>query len=291
MEVPLDFDQKQCIDSLQEAKKNFLVASNAYDKISNLHGTHIIDRYLKRYLDPKRGSAESLKQRTNETIEKIKDFQRMQISITSEIMFLGFNLELAISELGLSGLEQTLGEFGKPLIMSLEDQPSVLKQQSQNSKRAMEVSTIGIDKLNNAGQSLIVQTIRTIEAATSVLNSRSQNLVHFSEKNLTKISALKRHIIKQVEEEKNNQIETQLSNSLIEAISVFFDCAMDELPTGTLLRLYKRLRTVFIGNEIDFSKSDVEKIDILLDMFVTEQIAFEEFEMLLASTSETLKVT
>ena len=46
MEVPLDFDQKQCIDSLQEAKKNFLVASNAYDKISNLHGTHIIEKNI-----------------------------------------------------------------------------------------------------------------------------------------------------------------------------------------------------------------------------------------------------
>lgn len=290
MEVPLNLDPKQCIDSLHEAKENFLVASNAYEKTSNLHGTHIIESYLKRYLDPERGSAENLKQRTHETIAKIKDFHRIQISITSEIMYLGLNIELAISELGLKGLEKTLGEFGKPLIINPNDPLSVLKQQSQNSKRAMEVSTIGIDRLHNAGQSLIVSTIRIIEAATTVLNSRSENLVVFSENNLNKITALKRHIIEQAEEEKNHQIESQLSNSLIQAISVFFDCAMDELPTGTLLRLYKRLRTVFIGKEIDFSKSDVEKIDLLLDMFVTEQIAFEEFEMLLSSTSETLKV-
>ncbi|MBH0029185.1 hypothetical protein I6F53_19715 [Pseudoalteromonas sp. SWN29] len=66
----MNFEQKQCIDSLEEAEKNFLVASNAYDAISNLHGTHIIDNYLKKYLDPKRCSSESLKQRANSRINK-----------------------------------------------------------------------------------------------------------------------------------------------------------------------------------------------------------------------------
>ena len=286
----MDFDPKLCIDSLKEAQKNFLTASSTYDEKFSLHGTHIIDSYLKKYLFPERRSPENLKQRTNETIAKINDFHKIQISITSEIVLLCCNIELKISDLALKSLEKTLSEFGKPLINYPNDPLSIFKQQSQNSKRAKEVSTIGIDKLHNSGESLIVQITRTIEAATTVLNSRSENLVIFSENNLNKITALKRHTLEQAEEEKNNQIESQLSNELINAISVFFDCAMDELPTGTLLRLYKRLRTVFVGEKIDFSSSDVEKIDSLLDMFFVEQSAFEEFEKLLSSTSETLKV-
>lgn len=285
----MSFDPKQYVDSLREAKEKLLVASEEYDETSNFHGTHIIESYLEKYLDPERDSADNLKQRTSKTIAEIQDFRKIQISIMSKIAFLGSNLELAISEIGLKGLEETLNEFGKPLIVTTNAPLSVLNQQYQNTNDAVAASAIARDKLREAGKSLIVPTIRTIEAATFVLNSRSKHLVNFSETNLRKIVALKRKIIEQAEEEKNLQVENQLSNSLIEAISVFFECAMDELPTGTLLRLYKRLRAVFIGKEIDFSKSDVEKIDILLDTFATEKIAFEEFEILLHSTNETLK--
>lgn len=287
----LNSNPEEYVSSLREAKQNFLSALKACDEVSHLHGNHIIESYLNKYLDPDRGSAESLRKRTNQTIAEIKNFRLAQISITSEIAFLVMNLELAISDVGLKALEQTLREFGRPLVLDVNDPLDFLRQQCQLAENAIVASRQGQQRLKHTVPLLIIPTILTIQAATNVLKLRSSHLAEFSDTNLNKILALKKCVLQQAIEEKDKQVENHVSNFMIDAFSIFFDIAMDELPTGTLLRIYKRLRAIFIGKEIDFSKSDVEKIDLLLDMFEAEHAAFDEFENLLSSTSEYIRET
>lgn len=279
-------DPDSYVNELQQAKRDLHDASMAFCDAHGRHAAVLVDRFLRPYLDPKRETSQSLTDLVRLVINEIERLPGEHAFLLSQILVLSHQLDHAISRLGLLAIKQTVDAFIEPYTGESSIPLAVLRHAVRNADNALVAAEQGRQHMLQTGSKLITSAIRTIASAASFLRLRTQHLSASSASILGRAIGVKQRAAEQARQEVDDQAEQLTIEAINQVISVLSDVVLAELPTGTIVRFYKRLREIFVGKELDHKKSQVENVHVLWDLFKIEKAVLETFEASLAATIE-----